>query len=254
MDTQQRLVDTMDNELQAAHEAQMGLVPPDPPVHLKYDFAARCVPASHVGGDHYTYRWLDKDRTRLCFLIADVAGKGMKAAMTVMRFSELLHYEIQDARSPSEILTCLSQVLKGRMEKRQFITAMAAILDVETGRLTVSCAGHPPMYLYVHADRTITEVDCAGPPLGIGWPEGYHDETVQVRPGDLALCCTDGLYEATDQTRESFGFERLTRALNTAAAEPTASGSLDRVYSAVRIYTGNLPQEDDMTAIMIRGL
>ena len=252
MKAQQQLVDNLDKELRAAHNVQMGLLPQNPPALPEYDIAARCMPASHVGGDHYTYRWLDEERTRLCFLIADVAGKGMKAAMTVMRFSEVLHYEIQATRSPSEMLTGLSRALNGRMEKRLFITAMVALLDAKTGQLTVSCAGHPSLYIYAHADQTVREVDCIGPPLGIPSPEGYQDRTMQLHPGDLVLMYTDGLYEATDQTGALFGFERLMNALKASVSEPSAVDALNRIYSVIRMYTGSLPQEDDMTAIVVK--
>ncbi|MDP6777433.1 MAG: hypothetical protein QGI83_11795, partial [Candidatus Latescibacteria bacterium] len=90
-----REFEEMRDELQTAHDMQMGLLPKESPDVPGYSLDGVCIPANKVGGDHFTYRWLDEDRRRLALVVADVSGKAMGAAVTALRFTEMLRYEFE---------------------------------------------------------------------------------------------------------------------------------------------------------------
>ena len=161
----------MRDELQTAHDMQMGLLPQSSPDLPGYALDGTCIPANSVGGDYYAYRWLDEDKTKLGIVVADVSGKAMEAAVTAVRFNEMLRYECQNRVAPADILDGLNDSLEGQIDHATFITCCIAVLDVPTGKVTLASAGHcPPIHLYqqisIYRPRGISPWDpgtCAPP-------------------------------------------------------------------------------------------
>ncbi len=147
----------MDLELATAHKIQMSLMPSSSPEVEGFDIAGTCEPASEVGGDYFSYEWLDAEKTQLGILAADVSGKGMQAAGITIRLNEMFFYEARTNRYPSKILSGLHRSLHGRIESHMFATAFMAVLDVQTGKVTMANAGHPsPM----SAQRMVRSISC----------------------------------------------------------------------------------------------
>jgi len=252
LEAQTRLVEAMERELQTAHDVQMGLLPQEAPRIAGYDIAGRCIPANHVGGDHYTYLWLDEAQTKLAIVIADVSGHEMQAAMTVMRFSEILHYEAQGQQSPGEILTGLNHSVYGRLEKRLYVTSCIGVLNIAERSLEVSNAGHPPVYHRSGSAESIVEVGTSGFPLGVRRDTEYRGVTVRLGVGDVLVFYTDGVYEARNGEEEQYGFERLAGVVEGLNREGSAQEWVDQIIADVEEFSASIQREDDLTMVVVK--
>jgi serine phosphatase RsbU (regulator of sigma subunit) len=132
----------MRDELQTAHDMQMDLLPDSPPELEEYFLDGLSVPANNVGGDYFAYRWLAEEESRLAVIVADVSGKAMQAAVTALRFNEILRYECRDRTEPGSILEGLTRALDGEIDDATFVTCCIAVLHVETGKVEIANAGH----------------------------------------------------------------------------------------------------------------
>lgn len=232
----------MRQELQLARDLQTSLLPDAAPGMPGFRVTGLSLPAYEVSGDYYGYT--QQEGGRLVIIVADVSGKGMEAAMKGMRFSELLYHETRSPATPSEILAGLNRAMVGRFGRRTFITACAAVLDADTSTLTVAGAGHPQPFIR-RADGHMEEIDAAGLPLGVRAKAAYNDITVSLQTGDTVYFYSDGLYEATDEQGEPFGFERLYDILKTPGRAP------EEIMTDIRTFTGRDIQEDDMTLVKL---
>ena len=120
-EAQAQLIEELDSELRQAHDLQMGLLPKQPIRCERFEIAGRCVPANHVGGDYFSYFWLDAEERVLGFGAADVSGKAMDGAVRAMQLSGMFRYEFQQGRSPREVLESLHEVLKEELPITSFI-------------------------------------------------------------------------------------------------------------------------------------
>ena len=253
-ESQARLIEEMGKELQVAHDVQMGLLPETDPSIPGLDIAGRCIPASSVGGDHYTYVWLDEEKTKFAIVLADVSGKEMKAAMTVMRFTEILHYETQGKRKPEEILGGLNASVYGRLEKRMYVTSCVAVLDVSERNLEVSNAGHPPAYRLSGETGRVEELEMSSYPLGLRQDAGYEAMQVNLEEGDVLVFYTDGVCEARNEEGSVYGFDRLAGVIRDMDREMEAREMIDRILGEVERFTGTSQHEDDLTLVVVKVL
>jgi adenylate cyclase len=239
-------------ELQMAHDVQVGLLPKVDPSIPGFEIAGTCIPANHVGGDHYTYLWLDEAKTKLAIIIADVSGHEMKAAMTVMRFSEILRYETRDRQSPAEILSGLNRGVYGRLERRLYVTACVGMIDPMERSVEIANAGHPPVYHRSGVNGRVVEVETYGFPLGVRPEADYQSTTVRLKPDDLLVFYTDGTYEAQDKEGHQYEFERLSRLIGSLGAGLSARELVDHIVADVERFTGSTQHEDDMTVVVMK--
>ncbi|MBT5874744.1 MAG: SpoIIE family protein phosphatase, partial [Candidatus Latescibacteria bacterium] len=250
-ETQDQLFEAMARELQAAHDVQMSLLPQSSPDLPGFDIAGVCIPANQVGGDHYTYQWVDKDHQFLALVVADVAGKEMKAAMTVMRFSEVLFYEIRNRQDPDAILQSLNDSLAGRMDSRLYVTACVGVLDVGASSFTVANAGHPPVYRRT-GDGHVSELTCTGHPLGLRPGVSFETSTTELVPGDVLVLYSDGVYEARNHLDRDYGFDRLRGTISRLGAKGNAGEILERIVSDVKRFVGTASLDDDITVVVVK--
>ena len=241
-----------EQELETAHNVQMGLLPETDPQIPGFDIAGRSIPANHVGGDHYTYIWLDQERTKLVIVIADVAGHEMKAAMTVMRFSEMLRYETRGKPLPTDILAGLNRSLCERLEQRMYVTACIGMLDVSEGSLEVSNAGHPPVYHLSRRTGSVVELVTPRFPLGLSPDVEYEGRQVKLEEGDVLVFYTDGIVEARDREGRVYGFDRLGEVIQDVDREIGAREMVDRILRDVEQFTASSAQEDDRTLVVLK--
>lgn len=250
-ETQDQLIGAMARELQTAHDVQMSLLPQSTPDLPGFDIAGVCVPANQVGGDHYTYQWVDMEHQFLALVVADVAGKEMKAAMTVMRFSEVLFYETQNRRNPDAILGSLNDSLAGRLDSRLYVTACIGVLDIGASSFTVANAGHPPVYRRT-VDGHVSELTCTGPPLGLRPGVSFETKTTELAPGDVLVLYSDGVYEARNHLDRDYGFDRLRDTISRIGAKGNAREILERIVSDVKRFVGTASLEDDITVVVVK--
>jgi len=194
------------DELQDAREIQNHLLPRSIPKVKDYEIAAMTQPVRHVGGDYYDVVRISDTKTVIC--IADVAGKGMPAALLMSSLQAALKPLIWDARSPRELCQRLNRILCEIAPVGKFVSFFYAILDSTDNRLTYSNAGHNPPVL-VRGNGVASELNAAGAVLGQFPDWVYEQSELQLNTGDTLMLFTDGMVEASNQQEEPFGEERL---------------------------------------------
>ena len=243
----------MERELDAAREMQMGLLPAANPQAEGLDIEGRCLPASYVGGDFFTYLWLDEEHTKLGIVSVDVMGKGMEAAVTAMRFSETLRYEARGQTAAAEILAGLNRALYLTLPPRAFVACCMAVIDLQRRVADVAVAGHCPPLHYRRREDRVAEWKLGKLPLGIRPDMVYQGLDMDLEPGDLLLFYSDGMVEAQDDRGTPYGEDRLKEVLLSAAREGLdAEGVIERMFWDVGRFSASVAQRDDMTAIVVR--
>jgi len=195
-----------EEELSDAREIQASLLPKQLPEVRGYEIAAVNQPLRFVGGDYYNVVRIDDRRTAVC--IADVAGKGLPAALLMSTLQAALQPLIAQKLAPGELCQRLNRILCEVMPVGKFISFFYGVLDSVENRLTYCNAGHNPPLL-VRADGASSELDAQGAVLG-QFPEWqYRQSDLEMRGGDRMLLFTDGLVEANSTNEEQFGKDNV---------------------------------------------
>jgi serine phosphatase RsbU (regulator of sigma subunit) len=239
-------------ELETAREMQMGIMPSKAPNISGIDIAGICMPATEVGGDYFDYFPKNGNYHELGFTVADVSGKGMKAAMTAVMVSGMLHAEAARGLKADEILTRINMPLFQKSDRRMFTALLFGILDMKKMVFTFTNAGQlPPLLL---RDGTVTELKAEGPrlPVGIMRQVKYISESIQLKPEDRLLIYTDGINEAMNQYREQFGDPRLRDAFSETEKIQSAEEAIAYIQSKVDEFAGSELQHDDLTMVYIQ--
>lgn len=240
-------------ELKMATHIQSSLLPrlfPPFPDRPELDIYASMDPAKEVGGDFYDFFLVDEQH--LCFLVADVADKGVPAALYMMVAKTLLKAECQRwaMPEPDRILTEVNAILAVDNDNCMFITVFCAILNTSSGELCFANAGHNPPLLVRNAQARHVPVQ-AGLVLGVLPDADYTVERLWLEPGDVFFLYTDGITEAVNPLGELYGEERLRLAMEQAAHQ-----GLEEMNHSIRndivLYAEGAPQADDITMIAIR--
>jgi sigma-B regulation protein RsbU (phosphoserine phosphatase) len=237
----------LDAELEIATEIQNRLFPAEIPRVEGYDVSAFNRPCTEVGGDYF-----DIIRTGECMgiAIADVAGKGIGAAMLMSNLQAMLQVRSHEINDPGELLGRMNVDLIRRVGEGRFITLFYLTLDPSTGVVRYSNAGHNPPFL-LRQDGRITELEVSGMPLGILPDVGYGNSETELGPGDVLLLYSDGITECMNKAGDMFGEARLREVLTQAIASD-AHGIRGAIFSAVDTFRENEPYSDDMTLIVLK--
>ena len=216
----------VDRELALARDIQMGMLRRQPLGRSDVDVAARQVPARQVGGDFYEYL---VDGDRLWFIVADVAGKGMAAAL-MMAMSQTLFRAIAGLRLPlDEVVARLNREVARDNERGMFVTALAGCLDLPTGRLDLANAGHNLPYLLRR--NGAVDVVAARNALALGVMENVAFPVTELvlEPGDGLFLYTDGVCDAVNTLGAAFGTAGIERLL------PAVAGGAARFHRRTRV-------------------
>jgi hypothetical protein len=244
---QLRISTQLTQEMRVARSIQQGLFPHQCPQVEGYTLAARCQPARETGGDFYDF--IEFSDGRLGMVIADVAGKGMPAALLMANARSIWRAEARSGRGPAEILHRVNRSLCRDTNTNGFVTLLYAVLDPTTRQLCLTSAGHPlPL---IHNDSELKEIEVYGLPLGLQPDAGYVEVGVSLAPGDTVLLYTDGVTEAVSSSRELFGFERLA-ALVQREGRRTAEALVERTLAVARAFSGQAGQADDVTVMVLK--
>jgi len=246
--------DRLAQELKAAHDMQMGLLPQTGLVIEGIDISGTCLPASEVGGDYFNYIWMNEENTELGVAVGDVSGKAMKAAMIATIASGMLQSEIKAGGSTGDILSRQNTLLYLVTGKITFVAFSLAAINIKDRILRFSNAGlWEPI---VKRGRELFYLKTTGNklPLGIIEKGTYEESSIELREGDVVVFYTDGVIEATDDSNEMYGYERLERVIsNFADVEGRSARSLiDEVLADVSKFAGGSEQEDDMTLVVVK--
>ena len=238
------------SELKVATDIQESLLPrlfPAFPDRPELDIYASMDPAKEVGGDFYDFFLINDNN--LCFLIADVAGKGVPAALYMMVAKTLLKSEGQRLGEPDQILSYVNNVLATDNDSCMFATVFCAILDIRTGEVRFANAGHnPPLIIESQGIRYLTLK--AGFVLGPMTDTVYETERLIMQPGDTLFLYTDGVTEAANLENDLYGEQQLLNALQRVPKEDLKE-MIHYIRAEVTQHANGAPQSDDVTMVAI---
>ena len=242
----------INSELNIAHGIQMSMVPktfsPFPECE-RLELYGYLRPAKEIGGDLYDFFIRDN---RLFFTIGDVSGKGVPASLVMAITSALFRVLAHKEDSPARIIESLNKTLCEGNEYNMFVTLYVGVLDLTTGHLTYSSAGHnPPLLLHRDGTGEYQQIGEVYLPVGILAEAVYKDETADLSHGEALLLYTDGLTEGEDIRHESFGEEKALTAAAQAARLP-AKEIVEHTLHCLSDFVGNAVQSDDLTLLCLR--
>lgn len=242
----------IDRELGYARAIQQSALPstfPAYPSHTDFDLYASMHAAKEVGGDFYDFYLIDDDH--LAFLIADVSGKGIPAALFMMRAKTAFKSLIDKGYDVGEVFSQVNAMLCEGNDTDMFVTAWMGIIDLATGHVRYANAGHNPPAL-CHDGRSF-ELLTMRKNIFLAYMDGmrYAVNELRMSPGDVIFLYTDGVVEANDQNEKLYGEERLLGALD-GAGECSMEQLCNTVLQSVNDYAGDTPQFDDMTMLALR--
>lgn len=245
----------VETELNLANKIQKGALPPFsslPENFTKhFELSARMTPAKEVGGDFYNF--VEIDESHIALMIADVADKGIGAALYMMMSKFLLENKLLTSMSPGEILAEVNGQLFEKKLKGMFVTVWLGILDLNTGEMITANAGHEYPALKRNGEDFELYKDKHGLVLG-GLPGiTYIESKIQFNKGDVLFVYTDGVAEANNPSHEQFGLTRMIESLN-AHCEGSMDEMINGVQDDVNQFAAEAPQFDDTTMMAIKYL
>jgi sigma-B regulation protein RsbU (phosphoserine phosphatase) len=237
-------------ELQQAGDIQRRLLPTVIPEEPTLEIAAFHVPCRTVGGDYYDF--FRRSDGSLVLIVADVAGKGMPAALIMSSLQSKVHVLFEDFQDMAATVTRLNRLMKENCPDNRFITFFASLYDPNTGLLTYSNAGHNPP-LVVRRSGEVVKLKDGGMLLGLLAKTSYSAHTVQLEDGDVLALFTDGVSEAEKPgVDDEFGEKRIIDLMVQLRDQPSAA-ILDAIKAAVVEFSGtNVSAADDFTLLIAK--
>jgi hypothetical protein len=245
-----RTVGLRRQELILAGRLQASMLPDSEPKYAGWGFSAAWRPARETAGDFYDFIPLPGDRLGL--VIADVADKGMGAALYMALSRTLIRaFTAEHPDDPARVLESVNSRMLADADTGHFVTVFFAVLDIPTGRLRYCNAGHNPPYLFdTKSYLRPLALRTTGPALGVMGKATWSNVQLQIKPGMLLLIYTDGLVDALDRDKHRFGEERIletcSRLMNRSAPDVQ-----EALMSEVRAFSADEPQFDDITLLVV---
>ena len=244
---QQERINTRD--LEQAAEIQRRLLPVNPPEIHGFDIAGHNQPCRTVGGDYFDF--FAYPDGRVSFVLGDVAGKGMPAALLMTALKGGVQVLLAEAPDDvPKLMGRLDRVVAANFPRNRFVTLFFGLLDPATGGMTYCNAGHNPPLL-VRADGKIERLSSCGTILGIFPDLGYEVRSARFAAGDVLTLFSDGVTEETSPTGEEFGEDRLTE-LILRDARGDAGALVNGINRAVTAWAAGAPAADDITVLVVR--
>ena len=241
----------LERELQLAHEIQQSLIPSKLPQLPDWDLAATWQAARQVAGDFYDFFELPGGRMGL--VIADVADKGMPAALFMALTRTLMRAAALEEMSPAAALSRVNDLLVPDAQHGMFVTVVYAVLSLETGEMIYANAGHNLPLLLRCRTRELERFSKGGMALGVLEGIRLEEHVVSLEPGDCLIFYTDGITEAFSPQGEIYGEERLRVTIQTADGS-SAQAMLDVIDDSVNAFAGDVALSDDRTLMVLRRL
>ena len=246
---QQEMVvrERLETEVQLARQIQQTFIPQSLPTREAWQFAARWRTARQVGGDFYDV--IELPNNKLGLFIADVADKGMPAALFMALTRTLVRAAVNEMHSPVDVLRRVNDQLLPDTRQGMFVTAVYGVLDIMSGDFTFVNAGHnPPFWVNESGVEKLTRTAIA---LGVVEQPTMQERTISLAAGDTLLLYTDGLTEAFSPDGNLFGDERLMNALKSIQSH-TADEVLVLVEHRLNEFIETVPLGDDLTMLSVK--
>ena len=242
------------NELEIARDIQAAMVPqnfPAFPEKKEFEIFAHMTPAKKVGGDFYDFFFIDDDQ--LGFIIGDVSGKGVPAALFMAVSRTLLKSTALSGLSPSECLSRVNKLLRAEKTNAMFVTVFYGILNIKTGEVEYCNGGHNPP-LIVSNNMKIEQLDLTENfVVGAISSSTYNSKKIKLDEGDSLLLHTDGVTEAMNLNNEQYTDERLVKCLEN-TKHLSVTELVTRLSDDVKGFTTGAEQSDDITIMALKYL
>jgi len=249
-EAQKNLIDELEEELQTAHDLQMGLMPTEPLQIDGLDLTGRCIPANHVGGDFFQYFRQDG---KLSICMADVTGHAMEAAIPVVMFSGVLKTEMRHDLPIDALFANLNDTMHDALDRRTYVCFVMGELNTADHSFRIANSGCPYPFHFRALTGEVEELQVDAYPLGVRSETAYTALETALATGDYVVFCSDGIIEAMNADEAIFGFEQTAETIRTGCAEGlSAEALIDRLIGVVQGFAGDTPQGDDMTCVVLR--
>jgi len=243
----------LERELETARQIQEKLLPHEMPQLPGFEIAGISLPSQQVGGDYFDF--LDMGTGQLGIAIADVSGKGIPAALLMANLQASLHAQVIKKGSVADVASRMNSLLVKSTDTHMFATFFYGILDQVKSTFISTNAGHNPPLLF-RVDGKIKRLEAGGLVLGFLPDQKYTQQTVKIKQGEVVVLFTDGITEAAGPSSEKisenlFGEERLIEVIRASLAK-SAVEIQAAILQAISNHTGNVPQYDDITLVVIK--
>jgi phosphoserine phosphatase RsbU/P len=238
----------IEGQLEIARQVQLQLLPGHDPKLPGFDISAYNFPTEEVSGDYYD--WVRIYEDQIGIVVADVAGKGVPAALLMAFLRASLRSAIHIGYAPHISMSKVNYLLWESIERNQFVTAFYAVLDASNRTLAYTNAGHNPPLL-MDQDGKARYIERGGVPLGMFRDSRYYEYYLSIEPGHLLVIYTDGVTEAMSPDGEEYGRNRLEKKVRE-ARHLTARELIKFVQRDVLKWTGERGAGDDITLFVIK--
>ena len=236
-------------EAKAAADIQRNLLPSAPPVVPGYQLVGFNTPCYEVGGDYFDFVPLGEGH--LGIVLADVAGKGMPAAMLMAAIQATFRARAEIEPEPQDMIHHMDNAVSRAAPSNRFVTLFFIDLDSTSHRLRYVNAGHAPLPVVVRTSGEIERLPTGGVPLGIMPGMDYPLGNLELGPGDFVFLCSDGVTDTVDPSGKEYGEERLQKFL-AGQAGCTADEVRGAVEEQLEQHAQGAPQPDDLTMVIVQ--
>jgi phosphoserine phosphatase RsbU/P len=240
--------DELIKDVELAAEVQRLFLPSGKPAIPGLQIAGMMQPARGVGGDYYDYISVDAHTTQI--VIADVAGKGVPAALLMSATAAALRNEAYHDRNMLQLVERLNTEIGAVSNPEQYVTLLVAEIDSNNRIVRYVNCGHNPALLFQASTGTVTHLNSSCPPIGLSATEICQLSSADILPGDMMVFYTDGVTEAENQLGEEFGLQRLSEVVREGSSL-TANDLMIDIYNSAAEFCGE-NFNDDATILVVK--
>jgi sigma-B regulation protein RsbU (phosphoserine phosphatase) len=241
----------IEEELQIAKNIQMDLVPKEDAAFEGLDISGLTQPAKSIGGDFYDLIKLSDKK--ILIIVADVAGKGIPAALYMSKVQAMIKFAAKIFKTPKEILVEINKQIYEKFEKKTFVTMIIALFDLEKMKVSIARAGHTPVIFSRNGKLEILKNQGMG--LGLDCEQLFNsnlDETeMDIKHDNLFLFYSDGLSEAMNPKKEEYGLERILKMLEETRNDRSKIIN-ENLFNSVNDFRKSAEQNDDVTYVIVK--
>ncbi len=238
----------MERELEMARGIQRGLLPDAPPIVPGYDLAVSNEPCFEVGGDYYDF--LSLGPQTLLLVIADVEGKGVSSALVMSNLQATLRALVTHLHSLEVLALSLNEMIYNDTKSKKFLSIFLGLLDTRRNGLHYINAGHVPPVIVDGDSGEYQMLQAGGTVVGLFPDAEYSRGACKLHPGDVLICCTDGITEPCDLSEEEYGSERLAQCVSRNRRK-SAREIVDAVLQEVSVFSkGGIHMDDKVVMVL----
>lgn len=246
--TVQRQRDDLLKDLEVAAQVQRLFLPAGKPSISGLDVAGMMLPAKVVGGDYYDYTPIDAHTIQL--VVADVAGKGVPAALLMSATAAAMQVETNHDRNMLAQVERLNEGIHAISDEERYVTLLVAEIDTDRRLLRYVNCGHNPALLFQASTGKVTRLNSSCLPIGLSPQENCELASAELMPGDMVVFYTDGVTEAENADGEEFGLERLSELVQRNSSL-SAEDLMNNVYNAAANFCSD-DFNDDVTLLVVK--